>query len=671
MTGFQIPRNSLAWLLVAQVAVIAPHVQRLPIWVVCVCVACILWRVMVYQGRWRYPGRWTLVAFVVGGFVGVPIGFGTVLGLEPAVALLIIAYVLKLLEMHHKRDAYVVVLLGYFVAMTQFLFFQSIPWTSFILLAILILTAGLVGLNQTTTHARPFVTFRTGAILTAQALPLMLVLFVLFPRLPPLWSVPMPSQVARSGISDVVSPGDIASLANSSELAFKATFSGDPPPFSAMYWRGMVLTEFDGRAWRQEELTWRRGTFWRYRQNEPDWLDTIERIGNPFSYSIIMEPTQQNWMFSLTIPMLPEDRDIVMARDYRLARIEPVRTKIRYDLTSHLAYRLEANLDDFWRYRMTLLPDEGNPRARELAKTLFAASSGTEDFVARVLRRYFTEGFSYTLNPQLLGEDSIDEFLFETRGGFCEHFASSFAFLMRAAGVPARVVVGYQGGEYNDIADYVAVYQYDAHAWVEVWVEEKGWIRVDPTTAVAPDRIQRGLAAAVASERTFLANSPFSAFARQTLWLAEIRLQISAISYYWDSWVVGYTPEAQNDLISRYLGDVDRKELGMIMLATFFGLLAMIGLLLLLKRPHRMLAPVEREYLKFCHVMARQGLARATGEGPLDFARRVAAARPELADHIWAVTNAFVAQNYVATEPGSDLSVLRQAVRGLRLKALG
>ncbi|MCB1693779.1 MAG: DUF3488 domain-containing transglutaminase family protein [Pseudomonadales bacterium] len=663
---YQIPRNSLAWLLAAQVAVIAPHVTRLPIWVTLVSAGCFFWRIMVYRGRWRYPGRWTKVAFVLVGVVGIPVGYRTILGLEPAVAMLVIAYVLKLLEMQHKRDAYIVVLLGYFVAMTQFLFFQTIPWTLYMMGAVLMITAGLIGLNQTRTHARPLVTLRTAGLLMAQSVPLMVILFVLFPRLPPIWTVPMPSQVARSGVSDTVAPGDIASLVASSDLAFKATFDGEPPPFSRRYWRGVVLSRFDGRAWRQDNLVW--PTVWCKLNEPPDWVSDIETSGDAISYDIILEPTQQNWLYSLNVPTLPNDRDIVMARDYRLASTEPVSSKIRYQVVSHPVHTLEANLSDFWRYRTTLLPDEGNPRSRELARQLMQEAGSPRDYVRRVLRMYNELGFVYTLKPATLGKDPVDGFLFDTRRGFCEHYASSFAFLMRAAGVPARVVAGYQGGEYNQFGDYVAVHQYDAHAWAEVWFEGQGWVRVDPTAAVAPDRIERGLEAAVKDEQTFLADSPLSAMSHQMLWLVELRLQLSAISYYWDSWIVGYNPSVQQAFLSRHLGNFDRKEIGMLMLGLFFAVLGVIGLILLMKRPYRTIAPADKAYLRFCAVLSRQGIPRERGEGPIDYAQRVALARPELEGAVSDVTAAYIDLVYGQSAEGTGR--LQRAVRHFRLQAL-
>ena len=322
MTGYQIPRNRLAWMLAAQAAVIAPHVGRLHVWVCAVCVATAVWRIMVYQGRWSYPGLLVKVTFVLGGLMGIFLSYSKVYGLEPAIALLIIAFVLKLLETNHKRDAYIVILLAYFVAMTEFLFDQTIPTTIYIFITVAMITAALVGLHQTQSHLKPFKTLRTAVVLLGQSLPLMLILFVLFPRIPPLWTVPLQSEVGRTGVTDTMSPGDIALLTQSDGLAFKATFESTPPTFNKLYWRGLVLSEFDGRTWSQDPMLSR--SVWRFRHATPNWIANIEYLGNKYQYNIIMEPSQQNWLFSLAMPELPEDRDLVILNDYRIASRRPV-----------------------------------------------------------------------------------------------------------------------------------------------------------------------------------------------------------------------------------------------------------------------------------------------------------------------------------------------------------
>ena len=667
MTGFQIPRNSLVWLLAAQIAVIAPHAPRLPIWVTLICVGCCLWRVMVYQGRWSYPGRWTKVVFVVAGLIGIGVGYkGRVYGLEPAVALLVVAFVLKLLEMQHKRDAYIVILLGYFVAITEFLFFQSIPYALYTLFAVVLITAALIGLNQTQSHRRPLKTFKLATTLLVQSIPMMLVLFVLFPRISPLWTVPLESQAAKSGVTDRMSPGDIASLSLSPELAFKASFSGAIPGPGQLYWRGLVLENYDGKTWtRRANLT---DSIWRNKQSKPVWAKDIERLGSTQSYSIILEPTRQNWLFSLATADLPANADIAMLDDYTLAYVHRrgVTTKFKYAVTSDLEYRLETELNDEVRRRNTSLPRDSNPRTRALVNAIWALASNDADYVNRVLIYFADEKFAYTLQPPKLGDDDIDEFLFDSQRGFCEHYAGSFVFMMRAAGVPARVVLGYQGGEYNALANYIAVHQFDAHSWAEVWYEGRGWVRVDPTQMVSPERIQRGLESAVADEDTFLANSPLSWLKyRQLLWLQELRQQLGAIGHYWDNWVVGYNARSQLVFLSKYLEKVDASRLGMLMLTVFFGLLGIVALFVLRTRNKRVLTGVDQQYLRFCQLLSKQGLVRYHGEGPRDYSRRISRERPDLALVIQRVTQEFIRLNYEVGSPNVS-PALKNSINAFR-----
>tara|TARA_B110000503_G_scaffold27542_1_gene43967 strand:+ start:701 stop:2713 length:2013 start_codon:yes stop_codon:yes gene_type:complete len=667
MTGFQIPRNSLVWLLAAQIAVIAPHAPRLPIWVTLICVGCCLWRVMVYQGRWSYPGRWTKVVFVVAGLIGIGVGYkGRVYGLEPAVALLVVAFVLKLLEMQHKRDAYIVILLGYFVAITEFLFFQSIPYALYTLFAVVLITAALIGLNQTQSHRRPLKTFKLATTLLVQSIPMMLVLFVLFPRISPLWTVPLESQAAKSGVTDRMSPGDIARLSLSPELAFKASFNGPVPGPGQLYWRGLVLENYDGKTWtRRANLT---DSIWRNKQSKPVWAKDIERLGSTQSYSIILEPTRQNWLFSLATADLPANADIAMLDDYTLAYVHRrgVTAKFKYAVTSDLEYRLETELNDEVRRRNTSLPRDSNPRTRALVNAIWALASNDADYVNRVLIYFADEKFAYTLQPPKLGDDDIDEFLFDSQRGFCEHYAGSFVFMMRAAGVPARVVLGYQGGEYNALANYIAVHQFDAHSWAEVWYEGRGWVRVDPTQMVSPERIQRGLESAVADEDTFLANSPLSWLKyRQLLWLQELRQQLGAIGHYWDNWVVGYNARSQLVFLSKYLEKVDASRLGMLMLTVFFGLLGIVALFVLRTRNKRVLTGVDQQYLRFCQLLSKQGLVRYHGEGPRDYSRRISRERPDLALVIQRVTQEFIRLNYEVGSPNVS-PALKNSINAFR-----
>jgi transglutaminase-like putative cysteine protease len=655
-------------MLVAQAAVIAPHLTRLPFWTIVLCLGCGLWRIMVYQGRWSYPGSLVKIVFVIAGVIGLAVGYRTFLRLDPWVGLLIMMFVLKLLEMHHKRDAYIVILLAYFIALTQFLYDQSIPWAAYIYLCVTMITAALIGLNQTRSHVRPVQTFKKANLLLLQSVPLMLVLFILFPRITPLWTVPLESDVARTGVSDKMKPGSLSLLTQSDELAFRATFEGEVPAYSRLYWRGLVLSRFDGESWEQED----RGLYGRlYSPGRPtSWIKNRELLGDTINYSIILEPTNRNWMFSLTMPEAIDKEGVGLVRDFRFFSFREIRSKFRYEVTSHLRYRADVELTPFWKYRYTLLPETGNQRSRGLAQDILSNSTDQMDYVRNVLRMFNLQEFVYTLKPTLLGDDQVDGFLLDTRRGFCEHYAGSFVFLMRAAGIPARVVVGYQGGEYNSIGNYVEVRQYDAHAWAEVWQEGQGWVRVDPTSAVAPERIEKGLESAVQGEDTFLANLPLSWMKyRQTLWLTEIRLQMSAIGYYWDTWVVGYTPSMQIGLLTRYLGEIDRTKLGMYMLAAFFSLLGLVAIFVLRKRSHKLLHPVDKEYLKFCRLLEKQGLPRSNGEGPVHYAQRISLQRPDLAQAVQTVTSAYIQTNYIEDQP-AETNLLRNAIRRFRMKTL-
>jgi transglutaminase-like putative cysteine protease len=665
---YQIPRNALALMLVAQTLVILPHVVRLPVWITLLCLVCGLWRIQVFLGRWSYPGKLVKVLFVLGAFLGVGFGFGTLLGLEPWVGILILAFVLKLLEMHQPRDAYTVIILAYFVALTEFLFEQSIPYTLYMYVCVTFITAALIGVNQSNLSISARATVKKASIMLLQSIPLMLVLFLLFPRIAPLWTVPLQSNIAKTGVSDRMSPGSIAELVQSDELAFRATFENEIPPYGDLYWRGLVFSKFeaDTQTWLQETA----GAYGRPQVRENDvtsWSHHLEYVGDPVKYSIIMEPTQRNWMFSLTLPKPTGSQRVGLVRDGRFYNYREIGSRFRYELTSYLDFRLEEELSDFWRYRNTLLPANDNPQTKALAQSMRAGSSSDEEFMIKVMRLYATD-YAYTLRPPTVKGHSIDEFLLSTKRGFCEHFAGSFVYLMRAGGVPARVVVGYQGGEYNSRGNYVAVHQFDAHAWAEVWFQDRGWVRVDPTSVVAPERTQRGLESAVEGEETFLADVGLSLMKfRSTLWITELRLQVSALNHYWDAFVVGYTPDVQMSLLTRFFGEVDKKTIGMILVGSFFGLLFITALFLLVKRSDRKLAPVEREYLRFCKMLHDENVSRLSGEGPMTFSQRASVARPDLAPAIKAVTRAYIKANFIDDQP-DDAQELRKAVRNMRVR---
>jgi transglutaminase-like putative cysteine protease len=628
---YQIPRNALALLLVAQGVVIAPHIVHVSWWVVPVAVMCAGWRVMVFLGRWDYPSRWIKGFLVLSGAAGVGITEGTLIGLEPAVALLIVAFALKLLEMSRKRDAVLVIYLGYFVIATEFMFSQSMPVTIYVSVAVAVVTAALIGLNQSTTQIQPMRTLKLAAVLVFQSVPLMVVLFVLFPRLEPLWAVPLP-HTGRTGIADVVRPGDIARLSRSDDLAFRATFSDRVPPRHERYWRGMVYSVYREGAWLQgtpprvdeQMIRWVGSPV-------ASWEASFERQLSAVQYEIILEPTDRPWLFALDVA-LPETEHTGLVRDFRLLARRPVRTRFRYAASSWTRYRIDAQLPEWLRRRNLLLPDDENPRSRALARSLMAASSSHEQFVARLLNHFGEEAFYYTLRPGTLPRsNSVDAFMFESRRGFCSHFASSFAYIARVAGVPARLIGGYQGGESGSLGNYVAVRQYDAHAWVEVWLEGRGWVRVDPTGAVAPDRIERGLQAAL-GQSELLSDSPFSRLNLQSLaGVYELLLFFDSLEHQWNIWVVGYDAKVQANYLEKLLGEVNGVRLALAILAGALLALAVVAPVILLRRRRVPVSPVVRIYRDLCKAFSRVGITREASEVPSAYQSRIALRYPDLA----------------------------------------
>jgi transglutaminase-like putative cysteine protease len=651
--SWSIPRNCLAWILIAQVALIIPHVSRLPWWIVLVYICCAVWRIMVFRGQWSFPPSIIKVIFCFLCFAGIYSSYGTPLGIEPTVALLFTGFSLKLLEVRTKRDVYIIVFLAYFVALTEFLFDQSFLIAAFIFFSLLIITTALVALHQQGYNRFDLISLKKTGWLFFQALPLMIVLFIIFPRFEPLWKVPLPAHQAKTGVSNSMSPGDISSLGNSSELAFRAVFDEEVPAKEKLYWRGLVMSEFDGRTWRQGRR--QKSSF-----NERQKQSILRSLNNPIQYQIIQEASHQPWLFSLKLAF-SYDQNIQILNDFRLSYEGDIHSRIQYAVISDLDAPLEIEISERVRRVETRLPDSGNPLAREFAKELYQLAGSDFDFIQSLLSNFRQNNFIYTLNPPLLGENSVDEFLFDTLRGFCGHYASSFVFMARAVGIPARVVTGYQGGEINPITGTVLVHQFDAHAWAEVWLKDKGWIRIDPTAAVSPDRIEFGLERALAEEGSFLSDSVLSPIRyRNVAWLNNLRLQMDAFSYYWSSWVLQYKGRKQLDVMKYIMGEVTPWRVAGFLLLIGGFVLSMIAFNLL-KGRRKPKAPLEvRIYLQICDRLEQKGFKRNSYEGPVAFARKVAEIKPAWKKDLLAATRAFVTLTYEQLPPDQHAAVLKQ-----------
>lgn len=655
----QVPRNALVWIIVSQFVLVVPHLGRVPPWIILIFLLSAFWRSMVYQGRWSFPGKAIKVALTLSCLLGVGYSYRTVIGLEPTVALLLTVFALKLIELAERKDAYVVLFLAYFVCVTEFLFSQEILTTLYMLVAVMLVTTALVALHQPGEDSFKRGTFRRAGVMLLQSFPLMLVLFFVFPRIGPLWSVPMQTQTARSGVSDFMSPGDISSLSLSDEVAFRVQFEGDVPARRELYWRGLVFSSIEENTWRS--IPWRDVPAMERRQRKP----RIE--GESVDYSIIMEPTQQNWLYSIRYAH-SLDAGVLSSNDFRLASPNEVQDKRRYRVRSYLDTPIERDLSDWRREVETQLTRFRNPQSRQLAQRMFEqAGADPQRYVTALLTMFRTDEFFYTLNPPLLGGNAVDDFLFQSRRGFCEHYAAAFAFMARAAGVPARVVAGYQGGEINPVNGTVVVHQFDAHAWNEVWYEGEGWVRVDPTAAIAPDRIEFGLEAALLEEGSFLSDSPLSPLRyRNIAWLNKIRLQLDAINYSWQLFVLNYDSDSQTQLFSRVFGKISMTQMGLALMGFWMLFLLPVAIALMRGQRSARLDPATLLYQDFCRKLARIDLKRGRSEAPTDFAGRVSAVRPDLAAEVGSITRLYDAISYRSRTSEEALALLRKQVRGFR-----
>jgi len=661
---WQLSRNGLFWVLFAFAAVVLLHLEHLPPWITALAGLCILWRVLEYRGVVPFP-PWPLKGVLVAGCaIGLTMTYRSLLGLEPMVSMLIAGFGLKLLEMHHKRDAVILVYLAFFTAAVACVFSVEIPGFILVLLTFIIATTALVSINQSKARGFSMSPSIIALGILTTALPLMLALFLVVPRLGALWSISLPKGQARTGMSDTLSPGGFSKLVGSDKVAFRVRFEGDLPNRERFYWRGLVFSEFDGRVWKQADF---------FGPDQPIMKrvgdESIERLGEPIRYTLTMEPTNSRWLFALSTPASQED-GVRLIRDSRLVSTNVINLRRNYEVRSWLNHRLEPeglhpHRADLERY----LPPDSNPETVRVAREWAKETPNAEALIARVLR-LFNQSFVYTLEPPPLGTHAVDEFLWDTQRGFCEHFAASFAFFMRAAGYPARVVGGYLGGEVHPTENFVTIRQYDAHAWAEVWIEDEGWVRIDPTAAVAPERVEMSLADLFGNEDGFLADSTFSLIRFRDFGLVNwVILQRDYLDYAWATWVLGYDSR-QVEFLEGLLGKVNAFRLGLLFLvAAGISLLPYLVIRLIARQRNK---PDPRDALisLFCARMARAGLPRKTGEGILNFAHRIAEERPQVGPEVMEIARSFVSLRYDDRAP-QRLDELRGLIRRLNPSKAG
>ncbi|HEV7608613.1 MAG TPA: DUF3488 and transglutaminase-like domain-containing protein [Steroidobacteraceae bacterium] len=630
-------------------------IGKAPPWCLAIALGAAGWRLLVAAGHTATPKSRSGMRFLFGAVtavlvIAVAASFRTLNGLAAGSALLLVMGALKLLEARSRRDDGIVVGVALFLLLAAALATQALAKIPLYLLVIWGACAAIATIADRSGALSSRAALRLAARALAMSIPLAAACFLFFPRFGgQFWALQRGEQ-ATTGLSDEMSPGSISELANEYSVAFRVRFEGPPPPQEALYWRGPVLNTFDG-------FTWRRARSKIYP------AERIEMLGAPVRYRVTVEPTNQPWLFALDTVAQSPRRDVFMAHDRQLSAITPITDIVSYDAVSHLRTRTDSPLSISGRRTETTLPAERNPRARQLALQMRAQASSDADFARAVLDWFRDDGLEYTLAPGITTVDSVDTTLFDSKKGFCGHFASSYATMMRAAGVPARVVTGYLGGEWNAAGGYMIVRQSDAHAWTEVWLDGGGWTRIDPTAVVAPERLLRSifdlLPDALSATNSFRHNNALM-FRLEHLW--------DGANQWWQEHVVEFNTRSQLALL-RELG-IDAPDWEHLAWAFAIALLLWVAWVSLsLRRGVARAKPdrIGRAWIRATRKLERAAPARAATEGPMDYARRVSERRPDLAERVNALAALYARLRFGPVASLQDVAALEHEVRNLTL----
>lgn len=551
--------------------------------------------------------------------------FSSQLGLLLAmVNLLLMACALKLMAVRQNKDFLQLILSLMFLIGCGFIFQQSIGFTLVYLLLTLLLLSALA--YHFSPGLPPLLQSKQLGKLCLQALPIGLLFFLVLPKLGPLWQMPTNSS-GSTGISETMSPGDFAELSQSSELAFRATFAEAIPAQQQRYWRAMVLEAFDGTRWTIHPR--RRALQKLAQQNRQEFKPQL--LGNAVNYQLLVEPSQQHWLFSLDVSVPADSKAhgaIWQDSSYQLISHRPILSQMQYQLQSYPETLLKQTTGQFDHHINLQLPDQGNPNTQAWVADLRQQYPDNGRFIATVLDYFRQQGFVYTLTPALMPTDTVDRFLFDYQAGFCAHYASALAYALRLAGIPARVVVGYQGGE-EHASGYVSVHQYDAHAWVEAWQTELGWQRIDPTAVVSPTRIHHGLQAAMQAEGSFLQDAPFALTKLRNIALVnQLRLWLADMDYFWSRWVLGFDQQSQYDLIKAIVGQMSQQRLTLFGIGFILIIAALLVLFFLPSLHAKKRDPLMRIYLDAEHLLTKLNIQRAHWQSIGDFCEQVQSHTP-------------------------------------------
>jgi len=565
---------------------------------------------------WRFVGIWQperlpsfpwIVFLIVCGMAILYSQHRGILGRDGGTNLFVIALGLKLMEIKTERDLYLINYLAFIVAASQFLYEQSILMAVYILFVCCVLMAALVFINSHVADTK--IALKKAAVIIAQAISIMIVVFIFFPQVePPKWLLFNDKQQNKTGLSDTMEPGSITDLGMSDELVFRVKFDGAIPPAKQRYWRGPVMTLTDGKKWMQtRDLSYQR------------YLDKPTFSGKPYRYTFLMEPQDKDWVFALDLPS-EFTHPLQQNANYQLITSADLRKRSEFKLTSNPEYNTGYLTKTEYRDARQL-PAEPSEKIKQFVNQLQGFDSPPNVFINALLNHFRKEDFHYTLTPPLMEDNPIETFLFETRHSFCSHYASAFVYLMRVAGIPARVVTGYQGGTFNDVGNFLEIKQADAHAWAEVWLDNQGLVRFDPTAAIAPERVEKNIdISRLVPNGVINYAAPDSGLAAFNL-LQKARKLWGHVDYNWQRWVINYNNANQSNFLSSF-GINDFKTMVYWMMGIVAVITAILSLFLLRQKP-KQTDPALIAYNRFLKKLAKQGMNKNPGEGARTFAERV------------------------------------------------
>jgi len=646
-------RTSVFWVIATLAVAMLPQVLRMPPAVAVLTLLPLLWRIAAEIRHWKPLPALVRHALTALALLALFLSYPDLGGRRSAVSLLTLMLSLKLIEGYRIRDARLIVSFSLFLCATQFLFSQGIVMPLYAAATVIVALVALTRLQRDEAWAQQqqpappvraslFSELGFGLRLLAVAVPVGLAFFLLFPRLSsPLWGIPDRTLDSKSGLSDSMSPGTIQQLFMDDSPAFRATFEGAAPASADLYWRGPVFWRFDGRTW--------KGSF--YGANIP--ATTRPPLPDaPWSYTVQLEPNERNWLFALDYPVTtPADAKLTM--DYQLIRRDPVIQLLQYSIVSNPDFVDSPDLPVTLRAQALELPDNSNPRTREWVERWRSETPDDRAFVRRVLQHFNQQPFHYSLDSPLLGRHSVDEFLFETRTGFCEHYASAFAVILRMAGIPTRIVTGYMGGWYNELGGYYLVRQSDAHAWTEIWLPGDGWTRVDPTAAVSPARVERGSLEALSAPRHLF----------DYAWLRAARNSVDIVQQRWNDWVIEYGARQQSRLFEPF--GLERATPAALVSVLFLAI-AIFGAILFpvilrIRGPGRS-DPVQKAWQRFLRRLEAAGIAPQPSAGPAELAGMASQGLPRHAASIQRIAQLYTLCRYAPGPP--PVPALQEAVRG-------